>query len=103
MLYPDEDEESVGREPETREPKLSESPRSTSSSPKVISAIDDDSAEVVGLCEGDIPKENVAEHPAVFCSRYGESSEPPYATSIVFVPLGFFLGTSGVRSDPPMK
>ena len=103
MLYPDEDEESVGREPETREPKVSESPRSTSSSPKVISAIDDDSAEVVGSCEGDIPKENVVEHTVVFCSRYGESSELAYATSVIFAPLDFFLRTSGVRSDAPTK
>jgi len=103
VLYPDEDEESVGRVPEAREPKLPESPRSASSSPKVISAIDGDSAEVIGRYGVDIPGETVEGHPVVFRSQYGESREPAFATSIVVGPPGFFLELSGVGSDISTK
>ena len=102
MPYPDEDEESVGRVFETREPKLSESPRPASSSLKVISAIDGGSVEVVGRYGVDIPGGIVEGHPAVFRSQYGESMESAYATSIAVVPLSF-LGLSGVGSHPSVK
>jgi hypothetical protein len=99
VLYPKEEDESTGNESETREAKLLESPRSTSSSPKQISAAGDGSVKVAGRCGVG----NEVEHPAVFRPQYGESSEPPSSTSSEVVPSSFFLGVSGIRNDPPRK
>jgi len=103
VLYQDEDEESVGSEPETRESKLQENPRPRSSSLELISAIDDDSGEVVGRYGVDIPKGNGVGNLVVLRPQYGERSGPVSTASSEVVPTGCFLGMSRVGSDPSRK
>ena len=100
MLYPDEDDESVGSE---TDPKLLESLRLTPSSPKLISATVDDSADVPGLYGVGVPGENAVEHPAVFRSQYGENGKPVSSVSRGVVRPVCFLGSPVVRNNPSGK
>lgn len=91
MLYLNEDEESLRGGAETGEPNSFRSPRSTSSSLKLIPSIADDSGAVIDL-RGVV-------HSSTLRPQNGESRVLVSTPSSVACPLNFFLGMSG-GSDP---